>query len=721
MSAAPTGALFYEPRVKPLSTTGQQQPGAYYQFYLTGTTTSTPVYADGELSTILSQTPGTGGTTAASDGRLVPIYLDPDIIYRVQLYSAVGVLLEDTDPYVPLPLSTFNPTAQQLGAILYPQTAAELFAGLTPVSNVYPTGNALRWGVDPTGTVDSTSAIQNWIDATWAMYHYQDGQGLWNGGGGAAPVLTLPPGKYMVSNTMYLPSGITLKGTGHPANTVSHTRIIMNSTGVAPARTWMAGMSVVLDGNVNPGTGLGTYYFQATTPGVAGSSAPSWLTAQSPGATLTDGTIVWTAQAPMTSGDNRNNPMFQFRRGTLPPSLGNGVLQNSACTSTIQELEFWCVTLGVSTFNNPLAGIGIELGDYPNGGHFNFDVDTDDFRFKDCVFQNSPAAIRANGVGLVPTIRPDGFPGDRGLGIFFENCEFDASGAHFYIQNSYLDFYIEDCEFFGAIHRYEGCSGNVRYQGGDMSGNTYIDALSVDNAFNRFFVKGVTMEPVSNFPQVGINFLAGSPPAIARIVDISENTFDLAATVGGISVIGANSGRVCGNTLNDQGFNAPAGTGVTNFIAAINLGECQNLLVSENNITATDTSGATYNGFGILTWSVSILSQNNFITNNAISAPYNGATFNGQDRQINLATGDIRGINFDPNRSPPSIYAGPIVSNAAVTVFNNPAVSQLTGWGSPSGATQVANFPGATATLVQCSETIAEILNTLKAIGYYAT
>src|ERR1700730_10760981 len=97
---APTGILFNDPRAKPLSVSGQFQAGAYYQFYLTGTTNPTNVYADGALTTPLDQTPHTGQTTAAGDGRLIPMYMEPKVIYRVQLYNAAGQLLEDTDPYV---------------------------------------------------------------------------------------------------------------------------------------------------------------------------------------------------------------------------------------------------------------------------------------------------------------------------------------------------------------------------------------------------------------------------------------------------------------------------------------------------------------------------------------------------------------------------------------------------------------------------------------------
>jgi hypothetical protein len=629
---------FFDP-----NNTGVPLSGGKLFTYIAGTSTKQPTYTDS------TQTVQNSNPIILNSRGECSMWLDQTLVYKLVLAPA-----NDTDPptsplntvdnvITPVPFTLSQLTQQVLGTILYPQTPAEIFANVTPVLYYYPPGNALRYGVDPTGTVDSTALIQNWIDATWAMWNWQDGQGLWNGGGGAAPIMTLPPGKYMVSNTMYLPTSCTLKGAGHPANTVSHTRIIMNSTGVTPVRTWTASTAFTLFQNVNPGTGLGTYYFSVSTAGTSGSSAPNWMSAQSAGAFLSDGTMVWQAQLPMTAGDNRNNPMFKFRRGTLPPSLGNGTLQNSACTTTIQELEFWFVTLQ-STFSNPLSGRGIGLGDYPAGGTFSFDVDADDFRFKDCVFQHTPAAIRSVGINTTPATRGDGFSGNRGLGIFFENCEFDAAAAHFYLQTCYLDFYIESCEFFGAIHRFEGCTGQVRYQSGDMSGNAYIDAITVPNSFTLFAVQAVDIFPISNVPQIGIDFtgLTTGP----RMVDVSENTITIAAVNGGINVLGANTGRVSDNSLNDLGFNAPPGTGPADFIAAIKCLGCQNLLISGNNITSTDT--ATYNGFGILTAANgATASTGNFVNNNAVTAPYNAANFNGQDRYINLAAGDIYGTNFN--------------------------------------------------------------------------
>jgi hypothetical protein len=157
----PTGLVFSDPQIKPLSTAGKPQPGAYLLFYLTGTATPADVYADGLLTTPLSQTPGASqpSCTADSAGRFNQIYLDPATVYRVQLYSSVGVLLEDTDPYV-LPTS-FAPTQADIGKLLYPQTAAEQAASVTPVNLFIPPGNVLRYGNNTVpGTTSMLAAIQ---------------------------------------------------------------------------------------------------------------------------------------------------------------------------------------------------------------------------------------------------------------------------------------------------------------------------------------------------------------------------------------------------------------------------------------------------------------------------------------------------------------------------------------------------------------------------------
>ena len=43
--------------------------------------------------------------------------------------------------------------------------------------------------------------------------------------------------------------------------------------------------------------------------------------------------------------------------------------------------------------------------------------------------------------------------------------------------------------------------------------------------------------------------------------------------------------------------------------------------------------------------------------------------------------------------------------------------AQITGWGTPTGQSRIASFPGASATLVQCSNAIAQIIADLKTHG----
>jgi hypothetical protein len=70
---------------------------------------------------------------------------------------------------VPL-LAAKSATAQTGSAPFYPQSAAESSAGATPTNFNYPPGNVLRYGADPTGAADSTTAIQSALNVAQAVY-----------------------------------------------------------------------------------------------------------------------------------------------------------------------------------------------------------------------------------------------------------------------------------------------------------------------------------------------------------------------------------------------------------------------------------------------------------------------------------------------------------------------------------------------------------------------
>lgn len=88
--------IFTSPLFRPLDASGAVMPNAYLQFYVTQTTTPTPVYADVDLNTERANPYVSDGT-----GQFGVMYMDPVVTYRVQLYDADDVLQWDIDPYTP--------------------------------------------------------------------------------------------------------------------------------------------------------------------------------------------------------------------------------------------------------------------------------------------------------------------------------------------------------------------------------------------------------------------------------------------------------------------------------------------------------------------------------------------------------------------------------------------------------------------------------------------
>jgi hypothetical protein len=102
-----TGQLFYDPVARPLSSLGVAMPNAYYNFYVSGTTNPAPVFQDA-AQTLPYPAASLNGSAALftviqadGTGAMTPMYLNPTVIYRVQLYDSTWRLIEDVDPYVP--------------------------------------------------------------------------------------------------------------------------------------------------------------------------------------------------------------------------------------------------------------------------------------------------------------------------------------------------------------------------------------------------------------------------------------------------------------------------------------------------------------------------------------------------------------------------------------------------------------------------------------------
>lgn len=172
------GILFYNPINTPLGLTGLTLPLSFYQFYLTGTTTPVAVYQDAGLSAAFPVNPITGQevVTASGTGQFPAIYLDPSVVYRIQFYNQLGILIQDTDPYIP-PIPTtgnsainINPATGQvtinapkpggsgitLSVVAAAGSVALALAGVNPGQALIQVTNTLT-----TGTQTATFAATN--------------------------------------------------------------------------------------------------------------------------------------------------------------------------------------------------------------------------------------------------------------------------------------------------------------------------------------------------------------------------------------------------------------------------------------------------------------------------------------------------------------------------------------------------------------------------------
>lgn len=147
--------LFYGPRYTPVDAQGDPYPGATLTFYAAGTTTPQAVYTTAALTT-----PHSNPVVAAANGSFDPIYLNDALQYRVILRDGSNTLLFDVDNV------NGSLTAAEIGLALYPRSAAEISANITPTSYRYPYGNLLRYGANSSGTADASPALV----AAWAQF-----------------------------------------------------------------------------------------------------------------------------------------------------------------------------------------------------------------------------------------------------------------------------------------------------------------------------------------------------------------------------------------------------------------------------------------------------------------------------------------------------------------------------------------------------------------------
>lgn len=375
--AANAGILFDYPITNPLSAgptpaIGQILSGCSLVFYLTTTTTATPVYSDGALAVSLGNT-----VNANASGQFVPLYMNPSIVYRVQLWSGnngTGTKLQDIDPYVVPGI----PSQAIIGSVLFPQTPAELAAAVTPVNYQYEPWrgeDVRRFGAVGDGATDNTAflATANLIGS--ALY--------------------FPPGIYAIASnlTLSVPCIFDYGAILKPASTTTTT--INAPVDAGPWQIFNEIAGGVISGLIRPINADGRMYFE-------------WWGAK--GDNATDDTVA--CQATLRAASTANYIAIQM----LPKQYRITAMLNlnGTAAQNVKAVSIYGVGARVSQFTTATAGIYLT-------GYFGVSGTTCDAVIEGVGFAGVTAttiAIKINGQ----------------CGLRFRRCLFDtlATGIHFY-------------------------------------------------------------------------------------------------------------------------------------------------------------------------------------------------------------------------------------------------------------------------------------------------
>ncbi len=148
-----TGVICPVPILSFLDNQGNPAVGGSVLTQVGGSNTAT--YQDVGLTTSLpNPIPlNSRGEVSTSGGASAQCFLTPNIVYTFTLYDVNGTQL-----WVATYVNGVQMNAESIGMLIYPLTAAEVAAGVTPTTYAYPEGDIRRYGALTTAT-DNTTAI----------------------------------------------------------------------------------------------------------------------------------------------------------------------------------------------------------------------------------------------------------------------------------------------------------------------------------------------------------------------------------------------------------------------------------------------------------------------------------------------------------------------------------------------------------------------------------
>ena len=126
--------------------------------YTAGTTTPVATYTSSTLVT-----PNANPIILGSNGRLpASCWVGAGITVKMVLQDSSGNVISGGTIDNLQGINDFSSlTGANVGAALWPRTAAEIANSITPTNYAYAPGNVLRYGADPSGAANSSTAISN--------------------------------------------------------------------------------------------------------------------------------------------------------------------------------------------------------------------------------------------------------------------------------------------------------------------------------------------------------------------------------------------------------------------------------------------------------------------------------------------------------------------------------------------------------------------------------
>ncbi len=190
-----TGVVAVNPIMQFLDNAGNPAVGGSVLTQVGGANYAT--YSDSALTTALpNPIPlNSRGEASTSAGASSQVFLEPNTVYTFTLSDANGNQLWQATYVDGVQVSI---TQAAVGEALWPQTAAEITAGVTPTNYAYPPIDVRRYGAVGDGITDDLGAFSNACTVA----------------GVSGGVVTMDPGaKYLLnSGNLIVPGGVTLDG-----------------------------------------------------------------------------------------------------------------------------------------------------------------------------------------------------------------------------------------------------------------------------------------------------------------------------------------------------------------------------------------------------------------------------------------------------------------------------------------------------------------------------